>query len=99
MKKENTVNEITKAMPYDALLSTGLIRTLVEATGRFEFVEETDQEIRFFDNHWDQDKTIGVSWTLKQLMVWITNYYAEDYQWQGEEKAKRKVRAALGIDD
>jgi hypothetical protein len=32
-------------------------------------------------------------------MGWITNYYAEDYQWQGEEKAKRKIRRALGIDD
>lgn len=99
IKKENTVQETIKPMMYDALLSTELVRTLVEATGRFEFVEETAQEIVFFDNHWEQNKAIGTKWTLKQIMGWITNYYAEDYQWQGEEKAKLKIRRALGIDD
>ena len=40
MKKENTVQETIKPRVYDALLSTGLVRTLLEATGRFEFVKE-----------------------------------------------------------
>lgn len=99
MKKENTVQETIKPRAYDALLSTGLVRTLLEATGRFEFVKETAQEIVFFDNHWEQNKAIGTKWTLKQIMGWITNYYATDYHWQGEEKAKREIRRALGIDN
>lgn len=99
MKKENTVQETIKPRVYDALLSTGLVRTLLEATGRFEFVKETTQEIVFFDNHWEQNKAIGTKWTLKQIMGWITNYYATVYHWQGEEKAKREIRRALGIDN
>ena len=41
MKKENTVNEPTKAMPYDTLLGTGL----VWYDGRYWLAEEFDPEL------------------------------------------------------
>lgn len=91
--------ETIKPMAYDALLSTGLIRTLVEATGRFEFVREEAQSLIFYDEHWEAEQSLGRNWTLKQLMGWITNFYSEDFQWRGEEKIKRQMRQLIGVPD
>ena len=99
MKKETTVQETIKPMAYDALLSTGLIRTLVVATGRFEFVREEAQSLIFYDEHWETEQSLGRNWTLKQIMNWITNFYSEDFQWRGEEKVKRQLRQLIGVPD
>lgn len=97
MKKETTVQETIKPMAYDALLSTGLIRTLVEATGRFEFVREEPNSLIFYDEHWENKHSLGRNWTLKQLMKWITEFYSEDFQWRGEENVRRSMRELLGV--
>ena len=82
------------------MLSAGLSRQIMEATGRFEFVKEDPETsiMTFWDNCWEKEYSIGADWTLEQLMRWITNFYAEDYEWRGELKAQRKMRSALGLD-
>ena len=77
-----------------------LTRSIMEATGRFEFIKE-DHELEML-NFWDikneAEFNIGSDWTLDRLMKWITNFYTEESIWQGEQKAQRKMRASLGLD-
>lgn len=82
------------------MLSAGLSRQIMEATGRFEFVKEDPETsiMTFWDNCWEKEYSIGADWTLEELMRWITNFYAEYYERRGELKAQRKMRSALGLD-
>jgi hypothetical protein len=96
---ETTIKNSTKpAIAVDTVLGTGLSRSIMEATGRFEFIKGDDETMIFFDNHWEREKSISPKWTLGKLMQWITNFYSEDFLWQGEQKAQRKMRTALGLD-
>jgi hypothetical protein len=54
--------------------------------------------VTFWDNNWEKEHSIRNDWTLEKLMQWITNFYSEDFLWQGEQKAQRKMRTALGLD-
>jgi len=81
-----------------AVLGTGLATKIMEATGRFEFTKERDGVLIFWDNHWENEHSIRADWSLEKLMQWITQFYSEDFMWQGEQKAQRKMRTALGLD-
>jgi hypothetical protein len=91
-------NSTKSAISVDTVLGTWLSRSIMEATGRFEFINGNDEIMIFWDNCWEQEKTISSKWTLGKLMQWITNFYSEDFLWQGEQKAQRKMRTALGLD-
>lgn len=96
---ETTIqNSTNPAIAVDTVLGTGLSRSIMEATGRFEFIKGDDETMIFWDNHWEQEKSISPKWTLGKLMQWITNFYSEDFLWQGEQKAQRKMKTALGLD-
>lgn len=98
---ETTIqNSTNPAIAVDTVLGTGLSRSIMEATGRFEFVKEDSEMnmLTFLDNHWEKEHSIRNDWTLEKLMQWITNFYSEDFLWQGERKAQRKMRMALGLD-
>ena len=76
-----------------------LYRSIMEATGRFEFVKEKSSGILiFWDNYWENEYSIRTDWPLDKVIQWITNFYSEDFCQRGEEKARRKFRAALGLD-
>lgn len=81
-------------------LSASVSREIMEATGRFHFVKEEPEKnlMTFWDSSWEKEHTIQSNWTLQNLMKWIIEFYAEDYEWRGELKAQRKIRAALGIE-
>jgi len=97
--KEATINNETPAIG-NVLLSAGLSRQIMEATGRFQFVKEEPEMnmMVFWDNCWEKEYSIKTDWTLEQLIQWIINFYSEDYEWRGEQKAQRKMRLALGLD-
>lgn len=84
----------------NTVLGAKLSRSIMEATGRFEFINEDPESstLIFWDNHWERDQIIRNDWTLEKLIKWITNFYSEDFMWQGEQKAQRKMRTALGLD-
>jgi hypothetical protein len=100
MIMNNTNDQIKHLTANDGnmLLSAGLSRQIMEATGRFQFVKEEPELsiMTFWDNCWEKEYSIKTDWTLEKLMQWITNFYAEDYEWRGEQK--RKMRSALGLD-
>jgi len=96
---ETTIQNSTKpAIAVDTVLGTELSRSIMEATGRFEFIKGDDEIMIFWDNHREQGKSISPKWTLGKLMQWITNFYSEDFLWQGELEAQRKMRTALGLE-
>lgn len=99
IKNESSINHTT-ANDGNILLSAGLSRQIMEATGRFQFVNEEPEMnmMTFLDNCWENEHSIKTNWTLDKLIQWITNFYAEDYEWRGEQKAQRKMRSALGLD-
>jgi hypothetical protein len=88
-----TINKNTK-------LGAELSVSIMEATGRFEFVKEEPEMnlITFWDNHWEKEYSIRNDWTLEKLMQWITNFYSKEFLWKGEQKAQRIMRIALGLD-
>lgn len=98
---ETTIqNSTNPAIVGYTVLGTELTRSIMEATGRFEFVKEDSEMnmLTFWDNHWEKEYSIKTNWTLDKLIQWITNFYAEDYERRGEQKAQRKMRSALGLD-
>lgn len=100
MNNTNVQNSTSPTNDGNMLLSVELSRRIMEATGRFEFVKEDPEAsiMTFWDNYREKEYNIGAHWTLEELMRWITNFYAEDYEWRGELKAQRKMRMALGLD-
>lgn len=93
-------NKIEPAIDTHTVLGTELSRSIMEATGRFEFVKEEPElnMLTFWDNRWEKGHIIRNDWTLEKLMQWITDLYSEDFMLQGERKAQRKMRMALGLD-
>lgn len=93
-------NSTKPAIAVDTVLDTVLSRSIMEATGRFEFVKEEPElkMLTFWDNRWEKEYSIRNDWTLEKLIQWITNFYSEDFLWQGEQKAQRNIRKALGLD-
>lgn len=76
-----------------------LATRIMEATGRFEFITEMkDGFLLFADYGWDTQRSINPNWSLKELMSWITELYSEEYLWKGEQKARKEIRKALGLD-
>ena len=98
-KKKKLKNSTEPAIAVDTVLGTGLIRSIMESTGRFEFIVENEilNTISFWDNHWEKEYHIGNNWTLKKLIGWITNLYAEDFEYRGVSKAQNDMRKALGL--
>jgi hypothetical protein len=90
----------TTGITIHTVLGTELSRSIMEATGRFEFIKE-ESELKmliFWDFHKEIEYSIQSDLTLEKLMKWITNLYSEDFLWRGEWKAQRKIRIALGLD-
>ena len=98
---ETTIKNSTEpAIVGQTVLGSELSRSIMEATGRFEFVKEEPEfnMITFWDNNLENEYIIKSDWTLKKLMQWITNFYSKDYMKLGEWNAQRKMRIALGLD-
>lgn len=97
--KNELKNNTEPAIAVDTVLGTGLIRSIMEATDRFEFFvgNEDLNTISFWDNHLGKEYHIDNNWTLKKLMGWITNLYAEDFEYRGVSKAQSDMRKALGL--
>jgi hypothetical protein len=97
---DKTSNNHNTTNDGNMLLSVGLSRQIMEATGRFQFVKEEPEMnmMTFWDNLWENEHNIKTDWTLEKLMQWIINFYTEDYEWRGEQKAQRKMRSALGLE-
>lgn len=98
-KKQDLKKSLKLTISSDTVLNTELICNILEATGRFEFILENEflDTISFWDNHWEQEYSIGRNYTLSQLMQWLTNFYAKDYEQRGISKAQSDFRNALGL--
>lgn len=84
----------------NTVLGTELISSIMEATGRFEFIkEDTDlNTLTFWDEHWENEYNITNNLTLKELMEWIVNFYSKDFLSRGEQNVQWRIRKALGLD-
>lgn len=77
----------------DARISPRVIRTIIESTNRFDFIEEKDDYFLFNDVHWQAEPyKIYKFWTLNALMLWITNFYASDYYERGKKAMHGKSK-------
>ena len=84
----------------NTVLGAELSRSIMEATGRFEFIkEDTDlNTLTFWDEHWEEQFSIRNNLTLKELMEWIVNFYSKDYLSRGEQSVQWRIKKVLGLD-
>lgn len=84
----------------NTVLGTELISSIMEATGRFEFVKEEIEfnRLTFWDHHWEEQLHIKNDLTLKELMEWIVNLYSKDFLSRGEQNVQWRIRKALGLE-
>lgn len=95
IKKDNEITIVA-----NTALGTELCCSIMEATGRFEFLRNGSKNMLiFWDNYYGEEQFIFNDWTLEKLMRWIVNFYSEDFLWRGEEKTQLKMRNALGLNN
>jgi len=97
MTKTNTNQTQESGRNINPVLGTGLSIQIMEATGRFEYVGEHGNLIEFWDKELEATRRILKNFTVKDTVQYIVNYFKLVYEHQGEEKAKRQIRQALGL--
>lgn len=76
---------------------TELSIQIMEATGRFEYVGEQGILLKFWDTELEAIRYIQKNFTIQDTVQYIVDYFQQVYEYQGEEKAKRQIRQALGL--